>query len=234
MYDGFYPYIHAILCLIFSINAWLRDLSLTIRRKRCYQQKSTGCAVGCQARAGVKCNSAKKKKIKRRRKNLDTRVEEAVGRLCVSFAGGGAAGHAEPCQSSSLHSSHQAVFCCWPTEATSAGLDGPRGAPSTEARWLARCLTEGESSGGGGGDGRPHRAGPYPMAVCVCVGACVFVVAGAWTSSKRTWGTKQSSQAIIHSLSKSRPGRKREWRETVSIISPLSKLKSRTSAVMIV
>lgn len=163
-------------------------------------------------------------------------MEEAVGRLCVSFAGGGAAGHAEPCQSSSLHSSHQAVFCCWPTEATSAGLDGPRGARSTEARWLARCLAEGESSGGGGEWGweTSSRGTVSNGCVCVCVGACVFVVAGAWTSSKRTWGTKQSSQAIIHSLSKSRPGRKREWCETVSIISPLSKLKSRTSAVMIV
>lgn len=32
--------------------------------------------------------------------------------------------------------------CCWPAEATSAGLDGPRGERSTEARWLASWSTK--------------------------------------------------------------------------------------------
>lgn len=56
--------------------------------------------------------------------------------------------------------------CCWPTEATSAGLDSPCGVRSIEARWLASCLTRGAQGE------RPHSTGVYPMVVCVCVGAC--------------------------------------------------------------
>lgn len=56
--------------------------------------------------------------------------------------------------------------CCWPTEATSAGLDGPCGARSIEAWWLASCRTKGAKGE------RPHSMGLYPMVACVCVGAC--------------------------------------------------------------
>lgn len=56
--------------------------------------------------------------------------------------------------------------CCWPTEATSAGLDSPCGVRSIEAWWLASSRTKGAKGE------RPHSMGLYPMVVCVCVGAC--------------------------------------------------------------
>lgn len=114
--------------------------------------------------------------------------------------------------------------CCWPTEATSAELDVPRGTQSTEARRESEIERARECGGRGGG---PHSAGAYPTAVCVCVcvGACVFAVVCAWPLSKRTRGTKPSLSAITHCSQKAARKEKRGMWEPVSIISLPFKVK---------
>lgn len=57
--------------------------------------------------------------------------------------------------------------CCWPAEATSAGLDAPRGERSTEARWLASWSTKKKSLGR-----ETSRCGMTSKG-CVCLCCCL-------------------------------------------------------------
>lgn len=114
--------------------------------------------------------------------------------------------------------------CCWPTEATSAELDVPRGTQSTEAQQESEIERAREC---GGWERTSSRRSVSNCCVCVriCVGACVFAVVSAWTSSKRTQGTKPSLSAITHCSQKAARKEKTGMWEPVSIISLPFKVK---------
>lgn len=119
--------------------------------------------------------------------------------------------------------------CCWPAEATSAGLDGPRGTQSAEARWLASRSTKKKKSLGR----KTSRCGTTSKG---CVSLCCCLCDCARVRGPRPIGHGEQSGALgNHSiLSKASQEGKRGMCESVSIISLLSKSDSRTSVVMMV
>lgn len=110
--------------------------------------------------------------------------------------------------------------CCWPTEATSAELDVPRGTLSTEL--------DGCGADGGGGRDLIVRECIQRLSVCECV--CVFVLMPPCLPVRgpRPNGHEEQSRASQQSLTalKRQPGRKKKGMcEPVSIISLPFKVK---------